>query len=423
MPIPKFEFEDADAGLPRQPVPVRFACMAANWHPSAFARFVGGLTDEIGPIVTVYAFEPQSKIIGEVVPTDYSGYLALQKVPLADAIAKLPSNHFVWSDELITSFSDYVDLCLDRATARLDGLYIRWTPDLKNCGDAVLDCVDLSSLSELKSSENRMYLEDDTWTITFGGVTKHIRDQTGFRYIRHLLSKPDTWISVRDLRRVVEPDLPATERMPIGAVSSEEGYAAEFDKGDEESSPSRQAGEEEISDNEGEIEEVDLEEGAVEFDPAEDDVDDAALEKAKLRRQNMEGRQIVGDPDGDLEATDEESIRDYRAQIANNEKLIKIATEGGDFKGQVRLEKETAFLKKHLSSVVKKTGKARLTGPHERRRKVISNAVTRAIKKLDKLHPAFAQHLNIHLRMGGDFSYTAGGATAWTLRADTSPKN
>ena len=72
MPIPKFEFEDADAGLPRQPVPVRFACMAADWSPSMFARFVEGSNDGVGQIVTVYAFDPKRKTIGEIHPIEYS---------------------------------------------------------------------------------------------------------------------------------------------------------------------------------------------------------------------------------------------------------------------------------------------------------------------------------------------------------------
>ena len=414
MPIPKFEFEDADAGLPRQPVPVRFACMAADWSPSMFARFVEGSNDGVGQIVTVYAFDPKRKTIGEIHPIEYSQYTSLPDEPLANAVSELPSNHFVWSDEFVSSFSDYVDLCLDRETARLNGLHIRWVPDLKDCAEVVEGAVDLSSLCEPKSLENRMHLEDDTWTITFGGVTKHIRNQTGFRYIRHLLSKPDTWISVRDLRRVVEPDLPATERMPIGAVSSEEGYAAEFGKGNEESSPGRQAGEEEISDNEGEIEEVDSEEGAAEFDRADDDDDDDGREKVKLNQQNMEGRREVIDPDEDLEATDVDSINQSRETLARNLKLIEKATQQGDHTRATKLEMENAQIKKHISSILNKAGKIRkVNSPHEKRRKRISNAVVRARAKIEKIHPAFAHHLRIHLRMGSNFSYISAGSAPW----------
>jgi hypothetical protein len=95
MPIPTFQFDDPDAGFPRQPVPARWACLAARWHPSTFAQFVVGLTDEIGPIVTVYTLDADTKVIGEVHPNDYAQYLKLPQEPLFGAIAAIPSNHFV----------------------------------------------------------------------------------------------------------------------------------------------------------------------------------------------------------------------------------------------------------------------------------------------------------------------------------------
>lgn len=395
MPIPKFQFDDPEAGFPRQAVPVRWACMAGNWHPSMFAKFVVGLTDEIGPIVTVYALDTDTKQFGDVHPQDYAQYLTLAQEPLSGALAAIPANHFVWSDELIQSFSDFVDFCLDRETARSTGLHIRWTPDLKNCSPILDQCADFSSLLESASTENRMYLEDVTWTITFGGITKYIKHQTGFRYIHYLLTHPDKAISVKDLELIIEPQNAVTDGVEIAQANRGESDADDGHDGDWQT-------------DEG-VDEDDTQEGAY--------ADEESIERRNDKIDNNEGRQFVGEPNRELEASDEESICQYEGQIARNLKQIDVANARGNHVEATKLEMENVKIKKHLASVRNKLKKIRKTNSaHEQRRKKISNAIARARKNVAEVHPACAQHLSTHLHTGSDFYYKPAGAVSWTAK-------
>src|SRR3712207_605218 len=131
MPAPSFRFDDLASGLPRQPVPIRFVCLAADWTPSVLAEVVGGFNQGFPPILTVYEFNPTSAAIGEVHPDRYAKFRTASG-PLSTVLADLPANHFVWSDDLVIAFSDFIDLTSDRITAREQGHKIRWNPALSD---------------------------------------------------------------------------------------------------------------------------------------------------------------------------------------------------------------------------------------------------------------------------------------------------
>src|SRR6266852_4015849 len=133
MPIPSYKFEDAKAGLPRQPVPVRLACLAANWTPRLFAVLVTGDSELGSPLIRVWEYDEKTRNVGEVHSESYNGIIPDGDLTRCDELAALPPNHFVWSDELVIAFSDLIDLTIGRESAHEDGLGIRWQPALLDC--------------------------------------------------------------------------------------------------------------------------------------------------------------------------------------------------------------------------------------------------------------------------------------------------
>ena len=72
MPIPVFQFDNTATGTPRQPVPVRFACLTTGWGPRMFAEFVTGpfrglSAHGIGDLDRIYLYND------DCIPTDSAG--------------------------------------------------------------------------------------------------------------------------------------------------------------------------------------------------------------------------------------------------------------------------------------------------------------------------------------------------------------
>ena len=197
MPIPKFEFEDADAGLPRQPVPVRFACMAADWTPALLAEVVLGEMNEGYSLLAVHEYDPATNWEGIVQPHTYEPYRQYRNQSLRDQLAKLPPNHFVWSDELVWAFSDFIDRTIGRESAA--GLGIRWQPALGDCADIVAESIDLSGISETPAPQYSIHVQNSICDVHFQGKASRFKDSTGFKYIRILLARPDKEVAVQAL--------------------------------------------------------------------------------------------------------------------------------------------------------------------------------------------------------------------------------
>ena len=154
MPKPKFHFDHKARGLPRQPVPVRIACLAADWTPKLFARLVNWSIEECGkPLIDVYAFDESTHHVSEVTPSSYSPAIKEFSGNLPSDLLILPANHFVWSDEFVSAFSGYIDNVFGREDAWEGGYGIRWTPEVPDdCATAINECVDLSSLIKVGSA-------------------------------------------------------------------------------------------------------------------------------------------------------------------------------------------------------------------------------------------------------------------------------
>ncbi len=153
MPLPKITVDDQNTGTPRQPVPLRFACLVTGL---SFYHFLGLLIVRMHDrYERLTAYEYRTGAEPGVVRPDF--FACLDKGASADLIhkdlvAQLPPNHFVWSDELAAAFSDLVMEEIGQEAANAEGRGLEWNPAF--CGlDALLaECVDLKDLSDAASA-------------------------------------------------------------------------------------------------------------------------------------------------------------------------------------------------------------------------------------------------------------------------------
>lgn len=357
MPIPSFNFDEPGAGLPRQPVPVRFACLAADWSPALFAEMVRGLGGEFPPLLTVYAFDAATGHVGEVRKDAYDKIRAL-KAPLPDALATIPPHHFVWSDDLEFAYSEFVDLTMDRETAVEDGMGIRWSPDLVDCGAVVAEAVDLSPL--IKPGENRCFAANDVRTFVFDSKTAQFKDSTGLRYISHLLFHPGKKVHVVDLDRVVRP--------PIGGHEMAAAEVAEAVAGKEE-------------------------------DP-----------DSPNRLQIEDPRRSIGEA-----MLDDEAVASIKSGLAKLQEQYDDLTERGSHdKARLIAEKMDPIRKNLLASRNKHGRSRRLGSEADKLRKSVGNAIARALDSLDNAHPSLARHLRATVKTGTDCEYRSPESIRWT---------
>ena len=208
MAIPSFHFDHPNLGLPRQPVPVRLACFAANWSIGMLATALSPEDSFHGSLLTAYEYNEGTGYVGEVVPTYYQQFRHIA-FPTPETVGLLPENHFVWSDDLIQAYSNFVDLTWHRDDAHADEAGVRWTPALGDCEQVVAQSADFSRLSTHQTGNapprNRIYCSNEIWTLEFDDSTVRIKDSKGVGYLGHLLTHPGDQISAVELYRLINP--------------------------------------------------------------------------------------------------------------------------------------------------------------------------------------------------------------------------
>lgn len=357
MPIPSFNFDEPGAGLPRQPVPVRFACLAADWSPALFAEMVRGLGGEFPPLLTVYAFDVATGHVGEVRKDAYDKIRDL-KAPLPDALAAIPSHHFVWSDDLEFAYSEFIDLTMDRKTAAEEGMGIRWNPDLADCGAVVAEAADLSSL--LKPGEKRCFAANNVRTFVFDSKSAQLKDSTGLRYISHLLFHPAQKVSVSDLDRVVRP--------PVGGHDIAAAEIADALAGSDE--------------------------------------DPDSPHRLEIKDPHRSTGQATHD---------DEAIASIKSELAKLQELYGDLTDRGSHDKARLVAEEMDAIRTNLLASRNRYGKSRrLASEADKLRKSVGNAIARALDSLADAHPSLAEYLRASISTGTDCEYRPSESTRWT---------
>ena len=352
MPIPEFKFEDEKKGLPRHPVPVRFACIAANWAPKMFAALVAGEEKLGGPLLDVYEFNGDSRLAGEVHPDCYSMLFSGQENKVVSELEILPINHFVWSDELVLAYSQFVDTTIVREDASTGGMAIRWKPALGDNVSVLEECVDLGSITGNKYSHCFIRSVNDVWSISFNDKMISISDQKGIHYIKVLLLKPRESFTIQDLHLLVNPTFSEVE------INVQEFMTM-------------------------------------------DDEDNAGFSIGGLGNAGT--------------AFDEKTKKQLKSRLSTLDEQIEDAQQKGDEEKYSKLEGDRDKIIIYLSSGQGKGGRTRILGStDEKIRKSISNSINRAVKHISQYHPELGQHLKHSIRTGSTCSYIPDPDTVWT---------
>jgi len=362
MPIPKFVFTDAPAGLPRAPVPVRYACMAANWSPALLAEVVCGAMNESRPLLTVFEYDPTFKRSGEVSPEAYEGYRNYRGQPQRDQLARLPINHYVWSDALISANSDLVDLTVGRDQA--DGQWIRWEVALGDCADIVAESIDLSELNLLEKADPRLRISAKACLSSYERTQGQFKDSKGVRYIVELLRRPAPAkaLTVSELDMLVNPSL-ATSATAEATIADMAGEA---------------------------------------------DFEDAGIR--------------IGNLSGGTELMDQKGIDDVTARLKLLKQRIDEAKARGNQTQLQALQTQHDELAPYLGSVANKSGAPRkVDSSHDQARKKITNGIARAIKAIKVGHPELGGHLEESISTGSYFSYRPKTPVRWEITVTAAP--
>lgn len=364
MPTPTLQFDDEATGLPPQAVPVRFACMAANWHPALFSELVTGIRD-IGPLLRVYEYDATKYTSGEVHPVEYQKYLATKTLPLCDALDSLPANHFVWSNDLVQAYSDYVDLALDREYARQSGLGIRWNPTLGGCENIIAASTDLSRLNKSVESKSSLRLGAKACVAYYNGTQGQFSEDKGLHYIITLLKQPNTEFSVQDLERIVNPHSPTD--------LSADAYV---DKS--------------VSDDDS-TENIQV-----------DVVEDSSITTGHLGFS--------------FSAIDDRTKRELQEKIKVLDENIADADERCDDERKRKFEDERDDIAAYLSANLNHKGKPRQSNSTgDKIRKAIWSAISRTITRIKDAHPTLGEHLEKSIDTGFSCCYRPTTPIKWEI--------
>jgi len=332
--------------------------LVSEWSPYLLASILGQL--ERFTSLKAYQFNANSDKISEVPPSVYNDLHSKIKNQSAgagngnspDYLELLPVDHFVWSDDLVLAYSNYIDECVGREDAH-ETCNFNWWPIFENRVSeqkAIEACPDLSRLVQGAGVTNLIRCIDEVWTIQYNGHGIHISHKIGLAYISHLLMAPGKEITVWDLH--IGTNLPPT--------TTETTIHDLFDH-------------EEIDDG------ISIDE--------------------------------LGDA-GD--AIDKQAIREIRAKLLDLNEQIDDAGKNGAAEQQCELEIERGKILAYYKTNTGKKGRSRVDGStNEKIRKNIYKAIKTAISHILKSHPELGDHLKKSIATGSSCSYKPATATKW----------
>jgi len=159
MPIPDIQMEDSVAGTPRQAVPLRYACLVADWSPGTLLSLLAGVDDIHMPSLSGYVATDRGP--EEYHPSEYARLRArLVQVPGAVVgMRDLPCDHFVWSDDFAAAFTRVIDASSDREYEAGLGTGLRWRPALMEHEAAIAECTDISNYKSVRKDGHALRTE------------------------------------------------------------------------------------------------------------------------------------------------------------------------------------------------------------------------------------------------------------------------
>lgn len=140
------QIEDPLTGEPRQPVALRLVPLITQLRVDEILYWLSEPPlEEMGCLLTAYEYQPDGN---HRIPTPQM-YAAIREEVTRESsfrkkLARLPASHFVWSDELATAFTEFIDLFMDRDDAAADGMGLVWNVAIGPYASLIGECPDFS---------------------------------------------------------------------------------------------------------------------------------------------------------------------------------------------------------------------------------------------------------------------------------------
>ncbi len=193
--MPLLDIEDPVRGLPRQPVPLRFAFLVAGLSWDNFTFLFSKRVEDIHEYLTAYEYAP-GQVPREVRREAFVGLERDCGQPAGprQCLECLPVDQFVWSDDLASAFSDFLRDYPGFDDARERGLSLMWDPVRNSLDDLLAACVDLTALtadppdlpmSQRDLSKRETQLMYDDWRTRYAELKLEHPD------------KSDVWIATK----------------------------------------------------------------------------------------------------------------------------------------------------------------------------------------------------------------------------------
>jgi hypothetical protein len=205
--MPLLKIEDPVRGLPRQPVPLRFAFLVAGLSWDNFTFLFSKRVEDIHEYLTAYEYAP-GQVPREVRREAFVGLERDCGQPAGprQCLECLPVDQFVWSDDLASAFSDFLRDYPGFDDARERGLSLMWDPVRNSLDDLLAACVDLTALTadtpDLPMSKREIRKRE----------TQRKYDDIRKRYAELKIEnpgKPKTWIADKISKEPIAQNLDA----------------------------------------------------------------------------------------------------------------------------------------------------------------------------------------------------------------------
>lgn len=148
MPVPQLKFLNAITGVPRKPVPLRYAILVADWDVGTVCALLSGELHYSGaddlaakPLLTAYELTsgPSARRVSRGAVQDICSQIA-PRCSRKTALKLIPRSFYVWSNELADAFQHYIELVPGRENARHWHLELNWDPALGNLRSLIEEC-------------------------------------------------------------------------------------------------------------------------------------------------------------------------------------------------------------------------------------------------------------------------------------------
>ncbi len=155
--IPIFSFTNPERGLPRALVPLRMVPDITDVDAEVVLAWLTVHSHlKLPALLTAWEFN-NSGTHGKVRHTFYSGLTNQMRATNSNQakLALIPPDHFVYSDDLVHAFSDYIDIFISREAALDLGMAIEWNPSLGPNRIIIDQCQDLTATVSASTKRQR----------------------------------------------------------------------------------------------------------------------------------------------------------------------------------------------------------------------------------------------------------------------------